>query len=48
MLSGLVGRALKEGEQINLDDFVGKLYLIIVAAGPGGGTRVEAISPMPT
>jgi hypothetical protein len=48
LLSGLIGRALKEGEQINPDDYIGRMYMIIVAAGPGGGTRVEAISPMPT
>jgi hypothetical protein len=47
MLSGLIGRALKEGEQIDPDTFRGKRYMIVVAAGSGGGTRVEAIVPMP-
>jgi hypothetical protein len=47
MLSGLIGRALKEGEQIDPDTYIGKRYLLVVAAGPGGGTRVEAITPMP-
>jgi len=47
MLSGLIGRALKEGEQIDPDTFIGKRYMIVVAAGRDGGTRVEAIVPMP-
>jgi hypothetical protein len=47
MLSGLTGRALKEGEQIDPDQYVGKRYMIVVAAGQGGGTRVEAVIPVP-
>ena len=47
MLSGLIGRALKEGEQIDPDAFIGKHYMIVVATGREGGTRVEAIVPMP-
>ncbi len=46
MLSGLLGRALAEGEQIDPDLFVGKPFMVVVAAGQGGGTRVEAIVPM--
>jgi hypothetical protein len=46
MLSGLIGRAIKEGEQIDPDTFKGKRYMIVVAASQGGGTRVEAIVPM--
>jgi hypothetical protein len=45
ILSGLLGRALKEGEPVNPDDYVGRKYLIVVAAGQGGGTRVEAVAP---
>src|SRR5262245_1403211 len=47
LLSGLVGRGLKEGEQIDPGEFVGRRYMLVVAAGPGGGTRVEAVVPMP-
>jgi hypothetical protein len=47
MLSGLIGRALKEGEQIDPDQYIGKPYMIVVAAGQQGGTRVEAIVPIP-
>jgi hypothetical protein len=47
MLTGLIGRALTEGEQVDPDQFVGKRYMIVVAAGQGGGTRVEAVVPMP-
>jgi hypothetical protein len=48
MLAGLLGRALKEGEQIDPEQFVGKRFMIVVAAGQGGGTRVEAVVPMPS
>jgi hypothetical protein len=45
MLAGLIGRALQQGEQIDPDQYAGKRYMIVVAAGQGGGTRVEAIVP---
>src|SRR5262249_51526918 len=48
MLSGLIGRALKEGEQINLDEYVGKRYMIVIGAGQNGGTRIEVIVPITT
>jgi hypothetical protein len=47
LLSGLIGRALKEDEQIDPDASVGKRYMVVVAAGQEGGTRVEAVIPMP-
>jgi hypothetical protein len=47
MLSGLVGRALKEGEQIDPDTFLGKKYMLVVGVAQGGGTRIEAIVPVP-
>jgi hypothetical protein len=47
MLGGLIGRALKEGEQIDPDSFIGKRYMLVVAASQGGGTRVEAVVPVP-
>lgn len=45
MLSGLIGRTLKEGEQIDSDSYIGKKYMIVVAASQNS-TRVEAIVPM--
>jgi hypothetical protein len=47
MLSGLLGRGLSPGEQIDPDSFVGQRYMLVVAAAPGGGTRVEAVVPVP-
>lgn len=47
ILSGLLGRALKEGEAIDPDHYLGKQYLLVVAPGQGGGTRVEAVLPCP-
>jgi hypothetical protein len=45
MLAGLLGRAIQEKEQIDPDQFVGKRYMIVVAASQGGATRVEAVVP---
>jgi hypothetical protein len=47
MLAGLVGRAIREGEQIDPDTYIGKRFMLVVAAGKEGGTRVEAIVAMP-
>jgi hypothetical protein len=47
MLSGLLGRALTESEQIDPDTYLGKRFMLVVAAGQEGGTRVEAVIPMP-
>lgn len=47
MLCGLLGRALKDNEQVELDQFIGKPYMVVVATSPqGSGTRVEAVVPV--
>lgn len=46
ILAGLLGRAIAEGEAIDPDTFIGKKYMLVVATGQGGGTRVEAVVPM--
>ena len=38
LLTGLLGRELKEGEQIDPDQFIGRRFMLVVAAGQGGGT----------
>jgi len=48
LLSGLLGRGLQIGEQIDPDVFIGRKYMVVVAAGPSGSNRVEAVMPMPT
>jgi len=48
VLAGLVGRALAEGESIDPETLKGRKYMIVVAAGQGGGTRVEAAVPLTT
>jgi len=47
MLSGLLGRPLRDGEQIDVAPLVGKRFMVVVAAGREGGTRVEAVTPIP-
>jgi hypothetical protein len=45
ILSGLVGRAIKEEEEFDPDQYRGRKYLVIVEAAQGGGTRVAAVVP---
>ncbi len=45
MLAGVVGRALAEGEDVDLGTLIGKAYVIVVSQGEGGGTRVESLAP---
>jgi hypothetical protein len=47
LLGALLGRPLKEGEQVDPDVCLGRRYMIVVATGQEGGTRVEAVIPMP-
>lgn len=47
LLAGLLGRQMKAGESINLADFIGKRYTIVVGQSPSGkSTRVESIMPL--
>lgn len=46
ILTGLLGRAVAEGEAIDPDTLIGKPYLIVVGAGQNGGTRVEAVATL--
>jgi hypothetical protein len=47
MLCGLLGRALKDGEQVDIDQFLGRPYMVVVSVSPQGvGTRVDAVVPI--
>jgi hypothetical protein len=46
ILNALLGKALSDGESINIADLVGRKYTLIVQAGEGGGTRVETVAPV--
>lgn len=48
IVAGLLGRAIVPDESIDLAPCVGKPYVLVVAAGEGGGTRVESVAPAPT
>jgi hypothetical protein len=48
VLSGLIGHDLQQGEQIDPGIYLGNRYLLEVAPGKEGGTRVESIVPMPS
>lgn len=43
ILSGLAGKLFEPGDKINIEDYIGKVYVLDVRDAPGGnGTRVEA------
>lgn len=47
LLTGLLGRQMKAGESVNLSDFVGRRYTIVVGPSPSGkSTRVESVLPL--
>lgn len=47
MLAGITGRPLVPDEDIDLDLYIGKTYLVVVVNTESGGTRIESVSPPP-
>jgi hypothetical protein len=47
IVTGLTGKPLTPGDDIDVDLFIGKIYLIVVANTEGGGTRIDSVSPPP-
>lgn len=47
MLSGITGKPLTPGEDVALEAFVGKTFLVMVGPTDSGGTRVDSVSPPP-
>ena len=46
MINQALGRPITPGEEVDLDDLVGREYLIEVRETPNGATRVEEIAPL--
>ena len=44
IISGLLGRPLQTGENVDIGSLIGRPYLIVVAEGQTGGTRVESVT----
>ncbi|MBX9654743.1 hypothetical protein K2Y11_14095 [bacterium] len=44
IISGLLGRPLQTGENIDTGGLIGRPYLIVVAEGQTGTTRVESVT----
>jgi hypothetical protein len=44
LLAGLLGRNLTIDEDVELEELIGRDYLIVVAETETGGSRVEAVS----
>jgi hypothetical protein len=47
VLSGITGKALTPGEDIDIESLINKTYLIVVGNTESGGTRIESVSPPP-
>jgi hypothetical protein len=47
MLQGVTGKSLASGDEIDLEAFVGRNYLVVVQATESGATRVETASAPP-
>lgn len=47
VLSGITGKPLTAGEDIDLESFIGRTYWIVVVNTDSGGTKVESVSPPP-
>jgi len=47
LLAGLMGRQLKSGESVNLQEYIGRRFTLVVGASPSGtSTRVESLMPV--
>lgn len=47
MLAGVTGRGLAPEESVNLDAFLGRIYLVVVVNTDSGATRIDSVSPPP-
>jgi hypothetical protein len=47
MLTGLVGRPLDLEEEIEVDQYIGRSYLIVVAPSENGGSKIDTVIPAP-
>ena len=47
IINALIGKPLGNGEDVEIGDYVGKAYMIIVAAAESGGSRVETVANAP-
>lgn len=45
LVSGLLGRDLRVGEQVDPITLIGRSYIIVVSPAKNGGTRVETVVP---
>ncbi len=48
ILSGITGKSLVTGEEVDPQSFLGRSYLLVVIDCDGGGTRVETVTLPPT
>jgi hypothetical protein len=48
LLAGMLSRTLSLDEEIELDDLIGREYMVMVGVTETGGSRVESATPPPT
>ena len=46
ILSGIAGRRIEAGERVDLNQYINKLYNIVVEETEAGKTRIESVSPL--
>jgi hypothetical protein len=47
VVTGMLGKSLPNGEELDTDMFVGRTYLLIVRKGESGGTFVDSVTQAP-
>lgn len=48
LLSGMLGRTLNVDEEVDVDDLLGREFMVVVGVSENGGSRVESATPPPT
>jgi hypothetical protein len=48
LLSGMLGRTLSIDEEVEVEDLIGREFMVVVAITESGGCRVETATPPPT
>jgi hypothetical protein len=47
IVSGMLGKSLTTGEELDLSTLTGQTFLIVVRAGDNGGTYVDSVTKAP-
>ena len=48
ILSGMTGKSLNTGEELDTSSLIGQTFLIVIGKGDNGGTFVDSVTKSPT